>query len=176
VHAGSDTAAERDRFRAVVGHFATGVAVITGADADGPVGMTANAVCSLSLEPLLLLVCFDNGSRTLPVVRATGRFGVNVLGHHQDGLAKLFASKRHERRKFDAVEHELCAGVPVISDALAWVVCELTECHAGGDHTIGIGAVVAMSHRGEESEPLVWYRGRYTTVSHRPSSAAPPLL
>jgi flavin reductase (DIM6/NTAB) family NADH-FMN oxidoreductase RutF len=176
VQAASDTAAERDRFRTVVGHFATGVAVITGADAEGPVGMTANAVCSLSLEPLLLLVCFDNGSRTLPVVRASGRFGVNVLAHDQAGLAKLFASKRHERRKFDAVEHELHAGVPVIADALAWVVCDLTECHPGGDHTIGIGAVVAMGHGAGESEPLVWYRGRYTTVSHRPSSAAPPLL
>ena len=178
MHAASDTVtdAQRDRFRTVVGHFATGVAVITGADADGPVGMTANAVCSLSLEPLLLLVCFDNAARTLPVVRATGRFGVNVLGRDQHRLAKLFASKRHERRKFDAVEHELHAGVPVIADALAWMVCELTECHAGGDHTIGIGAVVAMAHRAGESEPLVWYRGRYTTVSHRPSRAAPWLL
>ena len=176
MHAASATTAERDRFREVVGHFATGVTVITGADAEGPVGMTANAVCSLSLEPLLFLVCFDTGSRTLPVVRATGRFGVNVLAHDQDELAKLFASKRHERRKFDTVEHELREGVPVIADALAWIVCELRESHAGGDHTIGIGAVTAMGNRAGESEPLVWYRGRYTTVSHRPSSAAPPLL
>jgi 3-hydroxy-9,10-secoandrosta-1,3,5(10)-triene-9,17-dione monooxygenase reductase component len=138
--------------------------------------MTANAVSSLSLEPLLMLVCFDNASRTLPVVRATGRFGVNVLGRDQHELAKLFASKRHERRKFDTVAHELRTGVPVIDDALAWIVCELTESHAGGDHAIGIGAVLEMGHRGEESEPLVWYRGRYTTVSHRPSSKAPPLL
>jgi 3-hydroxy-9,10-secoandrosta-1,3,5(10)-triene-9,17-dione monooxygenase reductase component len=176
VHVTSASDAERDRYRAVIGHFATGVTVITGLDADGPVGMTANAICSLSLEPLLLLVCFDNASRTLPVVRAAGSFGVNVLGHDQDQLAKLFASKRDERRKFDDVAHEVHAGAPVIADVLAWVVCELRECHAGGDHTIGVGAVVAMGNKGEEGEPLVWYRGRYTTVSHGPSSAAPPLL
>lgn len=168
--------AQRDRFRAVIGHFATGVTVISGNDQRGPVGMTANAVCSLSLDPLLLLVCFDNASRTLPVVRATGRFGVSVLGHEQGELARLFASKRDERRKFDEVEHELTEGVPVITGAVAWVVCELAECHAGGDHTIGIGAVAAMGHLGKETEPLVWYQGRYTTISHRPSTAAPRLL
>jgi flavin reductase (DIM6/NTAB) family NADH-FMN oxidoreductase RutF len=170
------SASERDRFRAVIGHFATGVTVISGNDARGPVGMTANAVCSLSLQPLLLLVCFDNSSRTLPVVRATERFGVSVLGHGQHELAKLFASKRDERRKFDEVEHELTEGVPVIAGSVAWLVCDLVESFTGGDHTIGIGAVVAMSHVREETDPLVWYQGRYTTISHRPSTPAPRLL
>ena len=88
-----------ERFRAVMGHFATGVTVVTAEHPDGPVGMTANAVCSLSLDPLLLLVCFDNGSRTLPVVRDTGRFGVNVLALGQDHLARRFAGKLPWRRK-----------------------------------------------------------------------------
>ena len=72
-----------EQFRSVMGHFATGVTVVTANTPDGPVGMTANAVSSLSLEPLLLLVAFDNESRTLPVVRETGRFGVNVLAAGQ---------------------------------------------------------------------------------------------
>jgi flavin reductase (DIM6/NTAB) family NADH-FMN oxidoreductase RutF len=176
VSAVSARSVERARFRAVIGHFATGVTVVSGSDDRGPVGMTANAVCSLSLEPLLLLVCFDSASRTLPVVRATGRFGVSVLRHDQSELAKLFASKRDERRKFDSVPHELVEGVPVVSGALAWLVCDLREWHGGGDHEIGIGAVTAMRHDEEESEPLVWYQGRYTTISHRPSTAAPRLL
>src|ERR671916_940116 len=93
------------RFRAVMGNFATGVAVVTAAGPDGPVGMTANAVCSLSLDPVLLLVCFDNGARTLRVVRATERFGVNVLASGQEDLARLFASKAPEHAKFADVAH-----------------------------------------------------------------------
>jgi 3-hydroxy-9,10-secoandrosta-1,3,5(10)-triene-9,17-dione monooxygenase reductase component len=166
---------DKQRFRTVIGQFATGVTVITGADEDGPVGMTANAVCSLSLDPLLLLACFNRRSRTLPLVTTTRRFGVNVLRYDQAELARLFASKGDERRKFDAVPHELRDGVPVIAGVLAWVICDLVECHTGGDHTIGVGAVTTMGHDEDGAEPLVWYRGRYTTISHRPSRPAPRL-
>jgi flavin reductase (DIM6/NTAB) family NADH-FMN oxidoreductase RutF len=147
-------------FRAVMGHFATGVTVVTASSPDGPVGMTANAVCSLSLEPLLLLVCFDNAARTLPVVRATERFGVNVLAAGQERLARLFASKAPEAEKFAGVSHTVHDGVPVIEGVLAWVGCTLERLVPGGDHTIGIGAVTAaeFSH---EAEPLIWYRGVY---------------
>jgi 3-hydroxy-9,10-secoandrosta-1,3,5(10)-triene-9,17-dione monooxygenase reductase component len=163
------------RFRTAIGHFATGVTVVTGVDDEGPVGMTANAVCSLSLDPPLLLVCFERQARTLPVVQATRRFGVNVLRYDQAELARLFASKGDERRKFDAVAHELRDGVPVIAGALAWVICDLVESHSGGDHTIAVGAVTSMGHDKDDVEPLVWYRGGYTTISHRPSRAAPPM-
>jgi flavin reductase (DIM6/NTAB) family NADH-FMN oxidoreductase RutF len=147
-------------FRAVMGHFATGVTVVTASGPDGPVGMTANAVCSLSLEPLLLLVCFDNAARTLPVVRATERFGVNVLAAGQQELAKLFASKAPEAEKFAGVDHTVHDGVPVIEGVLAWVGCTLEELIPGGDHTIGIGAVTAAEFS-REARPLLWYRGEY---------------
>ena len=88
------------RFRTVMGRFATGVTVVTVAGSDGPVGMTANAVCSLSLDPLLLLVCFDNAARTLPIVAEGERFGVNVLAKGQEDVARLFASKTPEHEKF----------------------------------------------------------------------------
>jgi flavin reductase (DIM6/NTAB) family NADH-FMN oxidoreductase RutF len=148
-----------ERFRAVMGHFATGVTVVTAAADDGPVGMTANAVCSLSLDPLLLLVCFDNEARTLPVVRDTGRFGVNVLTAGQVRLARLFASKRPEREKFAGVPHTVHDGIPVIEGVLAWVGCRLERLIPGGDHTIGIGAVESAEAGG--GEPLLWYRGTY---------------
>ncbi|TML25239.1 MAG: flavin reductase family protein [Actinobacteria bacterium] len=106
-----------------MGHFATGVAVVTGLGPDGAVGMTTNALCSVSLDPLLVLVCFDNTARTLPVVQASGRFGVNVLGARQHDLSGQFASKL----------------------------------------TIGLGEVLAMGHA--DGEPLVWYRGAYTSVA-----------
>jgi 3-hydroxy-9,10-secoandrosta-1,3,5(10)-triene-9,17-dione monooxygenase reductase component len=152
-----------DRFRAVMGNFATGVTVVTASSPEGPVGMTANAVCSLSLDPLLLLVCFDNTARTLTVVRHTERFGVNVLAAGQEDLARLFASKAPEHAKFAEVAHTVEDGVPVIEHALAWVGCRLERLVPGGDHTIGIGAVEAAEAAGDDREPLLWYRGAFRT-------------
>ena len=143
-------------FRSVMGNFATGVTVVT---APGPVGMTANAVASLSLEPLLLLVAFDNTARTLTVVRDTGRFGVNVLAAGQEDLARLFASKAPEDAKFAGVPHTMHDGLPVIEGGIAWVGCRLERLVDGGDHTIGIGAV--ESAEAGDGHPLLWFRGSY---------------
>jgi 3-hydroxy-9,10-secoandrosta-1,3,5(10)-triene-9,17-dione monooxygenase reductase component len=148
------------RFRAVMGHFTTGVTVVTANSEAGPVGMTANAVCSLSLEPLLLLVCFANEARTLPLIAGSKRFGVNVLAAGQEDLAQLFASKLPEAEKFAGVQHSVQDGIPVIDGVLAWVGCTLQELIPGGDHTIGIGKVTA-AEEGEGGKPLVWYRGEY---------------
>jgi flavin reductase (DIM6/NTAB) family NADH-FMN oxidoreductase RutF len=150
-------------FRDTIGHLATGVCVVTALGPDGPAGLTTNAVCSLSLRPPLLVVCFDNTSRTLPVVRAAKRFAVNVLPVGHDELAERFASKRVAADKFAAATHTVDHGVPVLDDALAWLVCDLQAEHPGGDHTIGVGAVTAMG-RGS-GEPLVFYRGDYRTLA-----------
>ncbi len=154
---------EPARFRAVMGRFLTGVTVVTAAGPAGPVGMTANAVCSLSLEPLLVLVCIDNDARTLPVIERAGRFGVNVLAAGQEGLARRFASSSApETEKFAGVPHALHEGIPVLEGGLAWVGCALRELLPGGDHTIGIGAVeAAETAREDDREPLAWYRGAY---------------
>jgi 3-hydroxy-9,10-secoandrosta-1,3,5(10)-triene-9,17-dione monooxygenase reductase component len=146
-------------FREVFGRFATGVAVVTSATAEASGGMTANALCSVSLEPLLALVCFENNARTLAIVRESGRFGVNVLAAHQEDVARVFASKLPEAEKLDGVSHRYQAGVPVIDGAISWVVCSLRETIAGGDHTIAIGEVVALGLG--EGEPLLWFAGRY---------------
>jgi len=151
---------EPAQFREVMGHFATGVTVVTAMSGDGPIGMTANAVCSLSLTPLLVLVCFDNAARTLPVVRERRRFGVNVLTAGQQDLARLFASKLPEREKFAGVQHAVHEGVPILEGTLAWVACTLERMVPGGDHTIGIGAVTA-AEVGGGGDPLIWFRGEY---------------
>jgi 3-hydroxy-9,10-secoandrosta-1,3,5(10)-triene-9,17-dione monooxygenase reductase component len=148
-----------ERFRQVIGRFPTGVTVVTAMSPDGPVGMTANAVTSLSLDPLLLLVCFDNGSRTLPLVRGSRRFGVNVLALGQHELARRFAGKLPEIEKFSGVPYTLDDGVPVIEGAHAWLGCDLEQLLPGGDHTIGIGAVRAAELG--VGQPLVWYGGAY---------------
>ncbi|TMK40372.1 MAG: flavin reductase family protein [Actinobacteria bacterium] len=157
-------APDQQRYRSVIGHFATGVAVITGRGPDGPVGMTANALCSLSLDPPLVLVCFDNASRTFPIVRRAGRFAINLLSHDQDELSGVFASKMGELEKFSHIPHQLVEGVPIIDGALAWLTCDLNALYPGGDHTIGVGAVIEMGEHSKR-EPLVWYRGRYTRLA-----------
>jgi flavin reductase (DIM6/NTAB) family NADH-FMN oxidoreductase RutF len=156
-------AIEPELFREVFGRFATGVAVITGSGPAGTGGMTANALCSLSLDPLLALVCFENQARTLPIVREARRFGVNVLGAEQEHLAGVFASKLPESEKLEGVDHRLIDGVPVIDGALAWATCELRELIGGGDHTIAIGEVLAMGLGA--GEPLLWYGGEYRKLA-----------
>lgn len=148
-------------YRAAIGQFATGVCVVTCHGIEGPAGLTTNAVTSLSLDPLLLLVCFDNESRTLPAVREAGRFAVNVLAAGQEELAAVFASKRVPTEKFAGVSHEVAHGVPVLDGALAWVACDLRELLPGGDHTIGIGAVTQAAVPHPDAEPLVFFRGAY---------------
>lgn len=157
------TPAQQRRYRRTIGHFATGVAVVTAQSAEGPVGMTANALCSLSLDPLLLLVCIDNSARTLAPIEATGRFAVNVLRAEQHALADAFASKDTKQEHFEGVPWRLHEAVPVLEESLAWLVCDLRELHPGGDHTIGIGAVTEMD-RDERGRPLVWYEGRYAAL------------
>ncbi len=160
-----DPAIDRQlRYRSVIGHFATGVAVITGHGPDGPGGMTANALCSLSLDPLLLLVCFENTARTLPIIRDSRRFAVNILAADQRETSLVFASKLAEADKFADVDYDLRAGVPVLAGSLAWLICDVREFVAAGDHEIAIGAVTEMDHAAER-QPLLWYGGEYRAIS-----------
>lgn len=156
--------ADARAFRDAIGRFPTGVTVVTTSGPHGPAGLTTNAVTSLSLDPLLLLVCFDNGSRTLDAVRASGRFGVNVLAAGQDDLARVFASKALPREKFEAVTHVEEHGVPVLDGAAAWIACSLRELLPGGDHTIGIGAVLGTDVA-DGREPLVFADGEYRELA-----------
>ncbi len=158
---------DRERYREVVGHFATGLAIVTSDGPEGPAGLTTNAVASLSLEPVLLLVCFDNGSRTLAAVRASRRFAVNLLREGQEELARVFASKRAGTEKFGAAAHTIAHGVPVLDDALAWLACELRELVPGGDHTIAIGAVEALD-ADPDGRPLLYHRGAFAGLHYGP--------
>ncbi len=151
-------------FRDAIGRFPTGVTVVTTFGPDGPAGLTTNAVTSLSLDPLLLLVCFDNGSRTLPAVRSSERFGVNVLASDQGEIARVFASKAVAAEKFAAVTHVEEHGVPVLDGAAAWIACSLRELLPGGDHTIGIGEVLGTQVAAERA-PLVFADGRYRELA-----------
>ena len=149
-------------YRAAISHFPTGVAVITSAGVEGPSGMTANAVCSLSLEPVLLVACLDRGSRTLAAVRHSGRLAVNVLAEGQQTMAISLASKAPEREKFAGVGYREVDGVPVLEGVVAWLAGPVRDLLPGGDHVIGVTEVESVDAPG--GEPLVYYRSAYRSL------------
>jgi flavin reductase (DIM6/NTAB) family NADH-FMN oxidoreductase RutF len=148
--------------RSAMGRFPTGVTVVTATTADGPAGLAANAVTSLSLDPPLLLACLDRGSRTLRSVEAAGRFGINVLGSDSERLARSFGQKTPMERKWVEVDWEERDGIPHLSAAIVFVACTMRDVLAGGDHVIVTGEVEAIHQR--EGEPLVFVDGSYVEL------------
>ena len=140
--------------------WATGVAVVTSRDGSGPRGATTNALTSLSLDPLLVLVALDHASNTLEAVRNSGRFCINVLAAGQEEIARRFATKASGEEKLAGVPHELVDGVPVLGGALAWLACELDSELAGGDHAILLGRPLEAGSD-PDGVPLVFFGGGY---------------
>lgn len=151
---------DAEQLRRLMARWTTGVAVVTSRDETGPRGATTNALTSLSLEPLLMLVCLDRGSNTLEAVRASGRFCINVLAADQEEIARRFATKVSGEEKLAGVPQEPVEGVPVLAGALAWLVCELERELDGGDHVILLGRPLETG-ADPDAEPLVFYGGRY---------------
>ena len=135
----------------------TGVTIVTADGPDGPAGATANAVCSLSVEPMLMLACLGRGSRTLLAVQAADRFGISVLHKGQEPIARSFATKKPVAEKWAGVAWSERAGVPAIDDALVQMTCDLRDVLAAGDHVIVTGEVTALQT--SEGDPLVFHAG-----------------
>ncbi|HEU5323157.1 MAG TPA: flavin reductase family protein [Methylomirabilota bacterium] len=152
-----------EEFRRVLGHFATGVTILTTCDGDArPSGLTASAFSSVSLDPPLVLVCVDHKSQSYPALRDSGRFAVNILGEAQEALSRRFASTRLD--KFDGVGYSLGdLGVPLIDGALAHIECRTASTHVEGDHTIFVGRVERI--RAGSGAPLLYYRGQYQRLA-----------
>jgi flavin reductase (DIM6/NTAB) family NADH-FMN oxidoreductase RutF len=157
-------------FRDACSHFATGVCVVTSLGPEGPSGMTANAVTSLSLEPPLMVVCFDRTARTLAAVQASGRFAIHFLAHDQEELAARFASKMPEAAKFSNVGWFEEERTPVLEGCIAGIRCDLSELLPGGDHLIAVGAVSDVWRPG--GDPLVFFRGDYGSLGEREPAPA----
>jgi flavin reductase (DIM6/NTAB) family NADH-FMN oxidoreductase RutF len=147
-------------FRRILGHWASGVAIVTTRTADGrPCGLTANAVSSLSLDPPLVLACVERTSDTHDCIMTRRCFAVSMLDESGERLARLFAGAEIDQ-KFDGVAyHDETTGCPVLDDAIAWVDCELHANYDGGDHSIFVGRVVAGDAR--DAAPLLYYRSGY---------------
>jgi flavin reductase (DIM6/NTAB) family NADH-FMN oxidoreductase RutF len=151
-------------FRHAIGHFATGVTIVTSVGIDGePVGTTANAVSSLSLDPPLILVCFDRSSQTLEAVLAHGAFAVNVLGARQQHLSANFA-RGGLAAAWDGVRHRQGqTGSPRLEDVIASLECTVEHRLGGGDHEIIVGRVREVETSGDDAAPLVFWRGSYAS-------------
>ncbi|MFN8218259.1 MAG: flavin reductase family protein [Solirubrobacterales bacterium] len=157
----SHSAIDPSEFRRVLGHLPTGVTVITANGPSGPVGMAANSVTSLSLEPPLVLFCPALTSTTWPLIRGAGRCCINVVASHHEELVRAFARRGEDR--FAGVQHSERSAGPGLDEAVAWIDCEMRDEHEGGDHTIVVAQVIAIEAAADR-RPLVFFRGGYGPV------------
>jgi flavin reductase (DIM6/NTAB) family NADH-FMN oxidoreductase RutF len=156
-------AVDQSEFRRVMGHFATGVTVITTHDGAGKLaGLTANAVSSVSLSPPLVLVCVDKSAESFPSFAASNVFAINILSEGQEAVSRRFAKSGGD--KFTGLGFRLGAtGAPLLSDTIAHLECDIRHAFDAGDHTIYVGEVRDLGV-GEELEPLLYFRGGYRNL------------
>ena len=156
-------AVDQQEFRGVMGHFATGVTVITTHDGNGQLfGLTANAVSSVSLTPPLLLCCVDKKAESYAAFGASRVFTVNILSNEQEVLSRKFSKSGGD--KFEGVGYRKGkTGAPVLNDVLAHLECEIRHDFDAGDHTIYVGEPVDIA-MDQETDPLLYFRGGYRNL------------
>ena len=151
--------------REVMGHFASGVTVVTAVTDGSPIGFTCQSFSSLSLDPPLVVFAPGRSSRTWPQLRAIGRFCINVLAEGQDAVSQNFA--RSGVDKFDGVPWRPSAhGSPVLDDVVAWIDAELWAEYDGGDHTLAVARVLDLG-ADPRRRPLLYHRGAYGLLQER---------
>lgn len=161
------TSIESDVFRRVMGHFVTGVTVVTALDGDQPFGITVNALSSVSLQPALVMVALDRRRFLTPIVRAAGRYAVNVLAEDQQALSDCFAGApvTPGREAFcGAAWHPGQLGLPLLEGAIATLECSVVETFSAGDHDLFIGRVETLGSEPGHPMPLLYYRRRYLRI------------
>ena len=165
-------------FREAMGSFPTGVTVVTVACDDGNLhGMTVNSFSSVSLDPMLVLVCLDETSRGLGLIERAGAFAVNVLSARQQDVSRWFANRHRPAGStmFDGVPFEPgVTGGPILVEAAASFDCRLRQSHRAGDRLIVLGEVVALVHR-LQLDPLIFHAGTYKALGHEPPTQAAQL-
>jgi 3-hydroxy-9,10-secoandrosta-1,3,5(10)-triene-9,17-dione monooxygenase reductase component len=158
------------QFKNVLGHFATGVAVVTAIDGVEPVGLTIQSFCSLSLDPPLILLCPARASTSWPRVERAGRLCVNLLAEGQAALARQFARSGGDKYTDVTWTRSAETGSPLLEGALAWVDCEIEQSFQGGDHLIAVCRVLDLAVR-TDLKPLIFYRSNFLPDGHAPSTA-----
>jgi 3-hydroxy-9,10-secoandrosta-1,3,5(10)-triene-9,17-dione monooxygenase reductase component len=170
----SETETGQELFRQVLGHFCTGVTVITTVDGDGPAGFTCQSLAAVSLDPPLVLFCPGRSSATWPRIERAGHFCANVLADDQRELARVFAGRG--AGKFDGVGWSPSAsGAPVLDGALAWVTATVQDVHEAGDHYVVTGLVTGL-RACRSWPPLLFYRGRYAVTAPGAGDGPPEVV
>ncbi len=183
-------ASVQDEFRATMSRFATGVTVVTTAEDGLSYGATVNAFCSVSLDPPLVLISLEHQSNTLAVLRRSGVFAINALTAAQQHLARRFARKEVDGHKpfSDIALRTGVTGAPLFTESLARIECRLASEYPGGDHTLVLGAVVALDYAADHADestdgderraPLTYYRSAFGTLrdEHAPLRAPVPAV
>jgi 3-hydroxy-9,10-secoandrosta-1,3,5(10)-triene-9,17-dione monooxygenase reductase component len=158
----------QELFRKVMGHFVTGVTVVTTFDRAGrPAGITVNALSSVSLEPPLVVVALDRRRFITPIVHEAGRFAVSVLSEDQQALSDCFAGAPVSPGRGDFCGANWTpgeTGLPILDGAIAALECSVTSTYPVGDHDLFIGQVVALANEEHHPQPLLYYRRRYLRV------------
>jgi 3-hydroxy-9,10-secoandrosta-1,3,5(10)-triene-9,17-dione monooxygenase reductase component len=163
-----------DRFRQVMGHFATGISVVTTFDGERPAGITVNAFSSVSLEPALVMVALDRERFITPMVRSVGRYAVNILGSDQQALSDCFAHAPVSPGREDfcgASWRPGPTGLPLIDGSIATLECSVVETFSAGDHDLFIGRVDSLDQHDEDAAPLLYFRRRYLRIQQGAESA-----
>jgi flavin reductase (DIM6/NTAB) family NADH-FMN oxidoreductase RutF len=157
---------DRDQFKEVVSKFASGVTIVTTADERGFHGVTVSSFCSLSLDPPLVLVCIDRSIQSHELITSAPTFAVNILSRGQTFLAEQFSGQTPlADPKFSRVPHRMSeSGIPLISDAVAWLECDAWRSYEGGDHTIFVGQPI-RGELGEQDDPLIYFDREFTELS-----------
>jgi len=151
-----------DLFRNVMSHYATGVTVVTARVGDKKHGLTVNAICSVSLDPPLLLVCVRKHTYSYKLITESQNFAVNILSLDQEMIAKRFANNTLTAdERFLGVDYRSeVSGAPILEEALSWLDCKVVAAYPGGDHTIFLGEVMALERR-TDMQPLLFFRSEY---------------
>jgi 3-hydroxy-9,10-secoandrosta-1,3,5(10)-triene-9,17-dione monooxygenase reductase component len=161
-------------YRRVLGHFCTGVTVITGSDGGRPAGFACQAFAALSLTPPLVLFCPSTSSRTWPAIAGSGTFCVNVLAAGQQEIARRFGVSGPD--KFAGLSWSPArSGAPVLAGALTWVDCAVEAVHAAGDHYLVVGRVTELGPT-QPGRPLLFYRGRYAAIDAGSDTGPPEVV
>ena len=161
-----------DTFRRVMGHFVTGVTVVTALDGEQPFGITVNALSSVSLDPPLVMVALDRRRFLTPIVRAAGRYAVNVLSEDQQALSDCFAGApvTPDRDAFcGATWTPGPTGLPLITGAIATLECTVIETFAAGDHELFVARVDSLGSAEPHPMPLLYYRRQYLRIQRAES-------
>jgi len=146
--------------RRAMGRFATGITVISAQHQEQIHAMTANAICTISFDPLIVMVCVNKKARMGDFIQQAGHFAVNILAEEQEIISRHFAGAGQEQAP-EGLNFEIIEDCPVLDGTLAAVACKVDKVLDSGDHFMILGQVMAVRYQEEAEKPLLYYRGRY---------------